>query len=167
MKLRLRELTYVDIPDSALLANNRKIWNNLRDIMPHPNDEKDAKAFIDLCKEQSSSRTFGIFFEEKLSGVIGVQDQHDIYRHSIELGYWIGEPFWGKGIATEAVSQMVNYVFDSLQKVRILSNVYEHNKASMRVLEKNGFRLEGIRKKAVLKNDILLDEYLYYKLCNE
>jgi len=167
MKLRLGALSYDDISDLAVLANNRKIWNNLRDIMPHPYDEKDAKAFIDLCKEQSPARTFGILFQEKLSGVIGVQDQHDIYRHSMELGYWIGEPYWGKGIATEAVSQMVKYVFDSLKKFRIQSNVYEHNKGSMRVLEKNGFRLEGIRKKAVLKNDILLDEYLYYKLRSE
>jgi len=83
---------------------------------------------------------------------------------SAEIGYWIGEDFWGKGITTEAIRQMVEYTFYYFDKIRIYAEVFENNKASMCTLEKNGFYLEGVRRKSVLKNSILMDDYIWVKL---
>ena len=83
---------------------------------------------------------------------------------SAEIGYWLAEPFWGQGIATEAVRQLVEYTFYYFDIVRLYAEVFETNKASMRVLEKNGFYLEGVRRKAVFKNGLLMDDFIWVKL---
>ncbi|MFY0022190.1 GNAT family protein, partial [Acinetobacter baumannii] len=80
---------------------------------------------------------------------------------SAEIGYWLAEPFWGQGIATEAVRQLVEYTFYYFDIVRLYAEVFETNKASMRVLEKNGFYLEGVRRKAVFKNGLLMDDFIW------
>jgi [ribosomal protein S5]-alanine N-acetyltransferase len=88
----------------------------------------------------------------------------DVYRESIEIGYFIGEPFWGKGIATKAVGKMLGHIEKNFAVSRIYAEVFEHNKASMNVLRKNGFYLEGIRKKAVIKDGVVMDDYVWAKL---
>ena len=93
--------------------------------------------------------------------------QKDVYQKSAEIGYWIGEPFWGKGIATKAVELITKYGFDELNLNRIYTGVFEYNIVSMKVLEKNGFQKEGIFKNAVLKNDKVYDEHRFYKLSRE
>ena len=97
-------------------------------------------------------------------GGIGLILNTDVYAYSAEIGYWLGEPFWNQGIATEAVRQMVEYCFYYFDIIRIYAEVFEINKASMRVLEKIGFYLEGVRRKAVYKNAILMDDYIWVKL---
>ena len=79
------------------------------------------------------------------------------------MGYWVAEPFWGQGIASEAVKLMTQYVFDNYAINRIVCEVFENNKSSMRVLEKNGFYLECVRRKGILKNDLLTDDYIWVK----
>ncbi len=159
----LRKLTYLDKGDLAKLLNNKKIWNNLRNHIPYPYQEKDAENFIKLSNN-NSQHVFAIEYEGKFCGVLGLEMQKDIYEKSAELGYWIGEAFWGKGIATESVRLIAEIGFNTLNLLRIYAGVFEFNIASMIVLEKNGFQKEGILKKAIFKNGKIFDEHRYYKL---
>ncbi len=163
-EVRLRPLRYADREILANLANNKKIWNNVRDMFPHPYTLAEADKFLDMVKQQEPVITFAIEYEFQFCGVIGIVLQKDVYRKSAEIGYWIGEPFWGKGIATKAVSLAANYAFDSLQLNRLFAGIFRGNEASKKVLEKCGFQPEGIGRKAVFKNNKFLDELRYGKL---
>jgi RimJ/RimL family protein N-acetyltransferase len=163
-EVKIRPLKLADSPSLAKLANNKKVWNNLRDSMPSPYDENDAKTFIELTEKENPRQNFGITYQGRLCGVIGVNVQKDVYRKSAELGYWLGEPFWGKGIATQAVKLITNYGFGELDLNRIYAGVFQYNSASMKVLEKNGYKKEGLFKNAISKNGKVCDEHRYYKL---
>lgn len=159
--IRLRRLAITDKKTIASLCNNKKIWNNLKDRFPFPYSEKDAEEFINLTLKESPQLNFGITYKDDLVGVTGLIKQKDVYKLSAELGYWIGEPYWGLGIATQAARLMVDYAFEKLELVRIFSGVFDFNKASQRVLEKTGFKLDCIFEKAVIKNGIICNEYRY------
>lgn len=163
-RVRLRSLCFGDKNQIARLANNIKIWNNLKDILPHPYTMEDAVKFIDTVRKQDRLLTFGIEYQNEISGVIGLIPGVDVYRKSSEIGYWIGEPYWGKGIATKALNLATEYGLEELKFERLHAGVFEGNGASMRVLEKCGFKLECISKNAIFKNNKLLDEYRYAKL---
>lgn len=133
--------------------------------MPHPYLPSHARTFIEYCRGQKPPHVLAIEADAQLSGAIGLELQDDIFRISAELGYWIGEPFWGKGIATEAVNQMINYTFLNFSHlVRIYARVFEGNIASMRVLEKNGFHLESIQRSSAIKNNVIRDEFIWVLL---
>ena len=166
-KVRLRPLRYADREILANLANNKKIWNNVRDMFPHPYTLAEADKFLDMVKLQEPLITFAIEYEFQFCGVIGMVLQKDVYRKSAEIGYWIGEPFWGKGITTKALSLATQYAFETLELERLFANIFEGNEASKKVLEKCGFQLEGIGRKAVFKNNRFLDEWRYGKLKGE
>ena len=161
--VNIRALKLSDKADLEKLANNKNIWDNLRDYIPFPYNESDAEYFINLTMEEDPKQTFGIECQGKLSGVIGLV-QNDVYRKSAEIGYWIGEPFWGKGMATKAVGLITDYGFNKLDLNRIYTGVFEYNISSMKVLEKNGYEKEGIFKNAIFKNEKVYDEHRYYKL---
>ena len=163
-KIKIRPLKLSDKAELAEHANNKKIWDNLRDYIPYPYTESDAEFFIKLTKEENPKQTFGIEYKGKISGVVGLVIQKDVYHKTAEIGYWIGEPFWGNGIATKAVELITKYGFDKLDLNRIFSGVFEYNIASMKVLEKNGYEKEGIFKNAILKNNKVYDEHRFYKL---
>ena len=163
-KIKIRPLKLSDKAELAKLANNKKIWDNLRDYIPYPYKESDAEFFINLTKNEDPKQTYGIEYNEELSGVIGLVVQKDVYQKSAEIGYWIGEPFWGNGIATKAVELITEYGFNKLDLNRIYTGVFEYNIASMKVLEKNGYEKEGIFKNAILKNDKICDEHRFFKL---
>lgn len=164
MKTLLRNLNLSDVPAIAAFANNIKIWNNVRDSFPYPYTENDAKMFIESVQNESPQTTFAIEYEREIAGVTGLIIQSDVYRLNAEVGYWLGEPFWGKGIAVEALKLITHYAFDKLKLARIYASVFEYNKPSMRVLEKAGFNLEGISKKAIIKNGTICDEFRYSKI---
>ena len=166
-EVRLRPLRYADREIIANLANNKKIWNNVRDMFPHPYTLAEADKFLDMVKLQEPLITFAIEYEFQFCGVIGMVLQKDVYRKSAEIGYWIGEPFWGKGITTKALSLATQYAFETLELERLFANIFEGNEASKKVLEKCGFQLEGIGRKAVFKNNRFLDEWRYGKLKGE
>ncbi len=163
-EITLRQLDISDTSDLARLANNKKIWDNLRDYIPYPYSEKDAEFFVNLTQQEKPQQSFAIAFKGQLCGVIGLIIQKDVYRKSAEIGYWIGEPFWGMGMATKAVELITAYGFDTLKLNRIYAGIFEYNMASMKVLEKNGFEKEGIFKNAIFKNDKIYDEHRFYKL---
>ncbi len=162
--VKLRKLETSDTKEVAILMNNKKIWDNLRNHIPFPYTETDAENFIELVKDDNSQKTFAIEYNNKFCGIISLILLTDIYDNSAELGYWVGEPFWNKGITSETVKQISDYGFNKLKLRRIFANVFEFNIASMKVLEKNGYLKEGILIKAVLKNKKVLDEHRYYKL---
>ena len=163
-EIKLRELRLTDKSQLAFLANNKKISDNLRDLFPHPYKESDAEFFINLNSEEKPKRTFGIEYNEELCGIIGLVLQEDVYKKSAEIGYWLGEPYWGKGIATKAIELMTTYGFYELKLIRIYAGIFDYNTASMRVLENNGFKKEAVSKKAIWKNGKIHDEHRYYKL---
>jgi RimJ/RimL family protein N-acetyltransferase len=159
--VKIRQFISNDISKLAELCNNKNIWDNLRDFIPFPYTEKDAQGFIDFCSKENPVVTFAIDLNENLVGCIGLVPQNDIYRLSAEIGYWIGEPYWGFGIATQAVRLIVDYGFKKLNLIRIFTGVFDYNVPSQRVLEKAGFKKEGVFEKSIIKNGQIHDEYRY------
>ena len=161
--IRLRQLTLEDTKDLAALANNKKIWDNVRDYFPFPYTEKDAEKFINSVNSNLLPLNFAIEFNNEFAGVISLVPMDDVYRKSAEIGYWIGEPFWNKGIGEVAVNLITDYGLHQLNFSRIHAGIFEYNKASMRVLEKCGYKKEGVFKRSIFKNDQLWDEHRYAK----
>jgi len=165
-KVRIRPLRYADRERLAKLANNKKIWLNVRDMFPHPYTIEDAEKFIDTVKQRDPQVTFAIEYDFKFVGAIGLVLQQDVYRFSAEIGYWMGEPYWGKGIATQAVSLLSKYAFEELNMEKLFAGVFEGNVGSKKVLLKCGFQQEGIAKKAIFKNKKFMDELRFGKVRN-
>jgi len=159
MNIKLRKLNLSDANRFAELANNKNIWLFMRDTFPHPYSKEDAVNFINFCSESNTSFVFAILHDNKLTGAIGLHRQTDLNRYSTELGYWIGEPFWNKGIASKAVALIIKFGFENLDINRIFASTIESNLASSRVLEKNNFIFEGVSRKSAFKNNVFLDEY--------
>ena len=136
----------------------------MRDFFPTPYTVLDAEQWLDSIRKTRPFLNFAILYQGRIAGNIGIVPKEDVYRMSVEIGYFIGEEFWGKGIATEATRLLVEYIEQEFTIVRIYAEVFETNKASMRVLQKNGFYLEGIRRKAVIKNGEIMDDYVWVKL---
>jgi RimJ/RimL family protein N-acetyltransferase len=168
MQISIRRLTIEDAPDLAKAINNKNILDNLRDGIPYPYTEKDAEEFINitLAATKDSQYVFAITYDGKVVGNIGVFRKDNVHRFTAELGYYIGEPYWGKGIMTEAVKQICDYVFEHTDIVRIFAQPYALNTASCRVLEKAGFQFEGVLRQNVIKNEQILDMKLYAKIKN-
>ncbi len=160
-KVILRAFKNTDAIILAELCNNKKIWDNLRDYIPYPYTESNARDFIEYCHSEQPQVTFAIEYNGEFAGSIGLIRQSDVYKLTAEIGYWLGETFWGKGIATNSVNLLTEYGFTELRLVRIYSGVFDFNKPSQRVLEKAGFKLECIFEKSVIKNDKICDEYRY------
>jgi ribosomal-protein-alanine N-acetyltransferase len=155
----LRPLQASDKGDLANYGNNKKIWKNMRDIFPHPYTADDAERFIERIHQ--SPTVFCIEYDKQCIGVIGCFPQSDVYTKAAELGYWLAEPFWGKGIMSVAVKRITEYIFQNFDIMRIYAGVFEWNPASMKVLEKAGFKHEGVSEKTVFKDEQLIDEHRY------
>ncbi|MBS3913299.1 MAG: GNAT family N-acetyltransferase [Bacteroidetes bacterium] len=142
-------------------ANNKKIADNLRNLFPYPFEEKNADHFISLWTSMQPVRVFAIELDGEAIGAIGLHAKEDVHEKNMELGYWLAEPFWGKGIATRAVGMMVNYGFKTWPILRIYAGAFGSNIASQKVLEKCGFFREGILKNSIWKNERIDDEIIY------
>lgn len=163
-KIILRPLHDNDKVSIARLLNNKRIWDNLRDFVPFPYTPEDASRFIEIKKSESPPATFAIESEDSFCGIIALAGQTDVYKKTAEIGYWIGEPYWNKGIATVAVNLITAYGFEELGFVRIHTGIFEYNIASMRVLEKNGYKKEAVFEKAVFKNGKIWAEHRYARI---
>jgi RimJ/RimL family protein N-acetyltransferase len=142
-------------------ANNYKIWRNVRDRFPHPYTMDDALAWIEFASSEKPVTNFAIVVEGAAAGGVGLMMQTDIYRRSAEIGYWLGEDFWGRGIVSEAVGALSEWAFASFDLSRIYAGVLEWNPASMRVLEKAGYQFEARLRKAVTKEGVTMDDFIY------
>lgn len=156
----VRSLRPEDALSLALHADNREVWINLRDAFPHPYTRPDAETFIERCL-QPPETTFAIAVEGEAVGAIGFVVGKDVERVSAELGYWLGERFWGRGIMTAVVKAVTEYAMREHELARVYATPFSWNTASMRVLEKAGYVLEGVMARGALKDGKIVDEHLY------
>jgi len=155
----LRQWREGDEASLAANANNRKIWMNLRDAFPHPYTLKNAVLWIELSKE--SKTNFAIDVDGAAVGDIGLTLQTDLLRRNAEIGYWLGEDYWGRGIMTEAVRAVTEYAFETFDINRVYAGILEYNLSSARVLEKNGYVCEGRLRQACTKDGKSYDQLIY------
>lgn len=158
---KLRNLEKSDLETLIRYANNSKIAMNLRDGFPNPYTFEDAIGFYNMVKSQKPLTTFAIEYHDEFTGMIGLMPLTDIYCKSAEIGYWLAEPFWNKGIVTSAVKLIVDWAWKNLDIVRIHTGVFSYNPSSARVLEKAGFTFECECKKSVFKNSKFANELRY------
>jgi RimJ/RimL family protein N-acetyltransferase len=159
----LREWRLSDATSIAEHANNIRLWDNLRDALPHPYSEADGKAFIEMALAQPKPATLlAIEVEGKAAGSISFFPKTDVERITAELGYWLGERYWNRGIVTEAIRQTVAYAFANYPELRkIYATPFDFNPASQKVLQKAGFEREAILKQAAIKNGRVVDMHYY------
>ena len=158
---RLREWKLTDIVSLVKHINNEKIWNNVRDGLPYPYTMLDADKYIRMVQAQPYVQYFAIEVAGEAVGGVGIVPLTDVERLSAEVGYWLGEDYWGRGITSEAVALLVDYVFRETGIIRLFASVYEYNPASMKVLEKVGFTRQAILRDAAIKNGRVIDMYYY------
>ena len=166
-KLTLRPFLPSDVESLARHANNRRIWQNLRDGFPHPYTKGDAERWVAHAASMTEPQgVFAIVIDELVAGGIGVHrlDKDPVYRDTAELGYWLAEPYWGRGLMTEAVRAVTRSAFDELSLFRIEAGVFGWNVSSVRVLEKTGYSFEGRLRKQVFKDGQRVDVLLYSRL---
>jgi RimJ/RimL family protein N-acetyltransferase len=142
-------------------ANNRRIWMNLRDRFPSPYTARDAAAFIQRARNTRPETSFAIVVDDKAAGGVGFMLNQDIERVSAEIGYWLGESLWGRGISTEAVRAVTAYAIEQHGLTRVYAVPFTHNVASCRVLEKAGYVREGQMRRSAIKDGVVYDQYLY------
>ena len=161
MNFKLRPWTLDDLDSLVRNANNFNIAKFMSDKFPHPYTTEDGKAFIEIATKDNPINIFAIDIDGQAVGGIGIFLQSDIHQKNAEIGYWLAEPFWGKGIITKAINEIVDFGFKNYDITRIFARPFGINIASQRVLEKSGFKLEGKFEKALFKNGEYLDEMIY------
>lgn len=163
MNCSIRPWKIEDAPDLASAINNKKIHDNLRDGLPYPYTVKDAEEYINIMLVSNKDQTFAfaITIDDRAIGSIGVFRKENIHSRTAEMGYYISENYWGKGIGTSAVKQMCDYIFQNTDIIRIFAEPFAHNIASCRILEKAGFVCEGILRKNAIKDGKILDMKMY------
>lgn len=166
MLIQIRPWRLSDAADLARAVSNPKILRNLRDGLPYPYTEEDGRAFISamLSAEGSDTFAFAVTAEGKAVGSIGAFRQQNIHRRTAELGYYLAEEYWGRGVMTQAVKLLCDHVFSHSDILRIYAEPFAHNAASRRVLEKAGFTMEGILRYNAVKDGRVLDMAMYSRL---
>jgi ribosomal-protein-alanine N-acetyltransferase len=157
----LRDWNPGDAGSLARHANNPRIAAIMRDAFPSPYTLEDAHRFISMATGLTSNLFLVIEVKGEAVGGIGIHPLEDVKRKSAEIGYWLSESLWGKGIVTDAVRSLVPFAIERCDIVRLQAGIFSNNPASMRVLEKCGFTREAIHRDAITKNGALLDEVMY------
>jgi ribosomal-protein-alanine N-acetyltransferase len=142
-------------------ANSYKIWRNVRDKFPYPYTIENARDWVGLASAEDLPSNFAIVVDRQAVGGIGLVFKDDIARCGAEIGYWLGEDFWGRGIVADAVRGLTVWAFENFDLHRIYAGVLEWNPASMRVLEKAGYKFEARLRNAVIKEGVVMDEFIY------
>jgi len=157
----LREWRRGDEPSLVRHANNRNVWINLRDSFPYPYTQADARSWIRLATTHGFNQVFALDVEGFAVGAIGLKPGEDINRFSAEIGYWLGEEYWNRGIVTEAVQAIAAHAFNVRGMARVHAEVFQWNTASMRVLEKAGFTREGVLRQSAMKDRQFVDQVVF------
>ncbi|TLD00042.1 GNAT family N-acetyltransferase [Robinsoniella peoriensis] len=163
MDCDIREWRIEDKYNLAEILNNKNILNNLRDGLPYPYKVKDAEEFITsmLSADKTKTFPFAITLNDMVIGSIGVFRCDNIHFQTAEMGYYIGEQYWGKGFATNAIKQISKYIFDHTDIIRIFAEPFAYNTASCHVLENAGFQFEGTLHSNAVKNGKVTDMKMY------
>jgi len=158
----LRPWSIRDAADLARIADNKNIADNLRDGFPNPYSLKDAMTWLNIIlPENFPPRFFAIIFDKQIAGSIGIVTKTDIYRKNVEIGYFLSEEYWGRGIVTRAIKAATSYAFREFDIVRVYAEPFADNPGSKRALEKAGFSLEATLKNNVVKNGVIKDSCIY------
>lgn len=162
----LKKWELSDAADLAAAISNKKVQDNLRDGLPYPYTERDGREFISsmLSANEKDTFAFAVTADGKVIGSIGVFRQGNIHRQTAELGYYIAEEYWGRGIITRAIKQICEYVFANSDIIRIYAEPFAYNTASCRALEKAGFYCEGTLRANAVKNGKVVDMKMYSRL---
>ena len=164
---RVRDFEPSDAPSIAREINDRRIWINLRDQVPHPYGLADAECFLaDVCAAEPRT-AFAIDVGGAAVGCIGLRRNEDIERVSAEIGYWLGWMYWGRGIMTAALRAVTKHAFETFDLTRLYALPFSRNLASCRVLEKAGYLREGLLRSSVIKDGEILDQLLYSCICEQ
>ena len=163
-KCRVRDWQRADRDAMQRLANNRGVWINLAHRFPHPYGGSDADSWLDSIARQPSPTHWAIEVDGALAGGIGIDPGEGIFSKSARFGYWLGEPYWGRGIMSAAARATADHVLDTTELVRLEAPVFEWNPASMRVLENSGFQCEGVQRRGVNKNGKIIDAVIYARV---
>lgn len=161
IEFKIRPWEISDLASLVKYANNWNIAKNLTDKFPYPYTETDGKSFIEFATMDDPIHIFTIDIDGEAVGGIGIHPQTDIFIKNTELGYWLGEPFWGQKIVSNAIRQIIDFAFITYDIDRIYAKPFGTNIASQKVLENNNFILEGCFEKALFKNGEYLDELVY------
>ena len=162
--LHIRTWRKSDLDALLRYANNPKIAANLRDQFPYPYTRRDALDYLEYVRTMDVPMSFAVEHGGEAIGGIGFKLGIDIARMSAEMGYWLGEPFWGRGLTTRAVAASSDWAFEHYKVVRIFATVFVENLASIRVLEKSGFEREGVLRRSAIKNGVIRDQFMYAKV---
>lgn len=158
---RLRPWRIEDAPSLAKHANNINVSSNLRDAFPFPYTLGHAVNWVETVSRQEQSLVSAIEIDGEAVGGVGVIPLSDVYRTTAEIGYWLSEQYWNKGVMSEVIPALTGFIFSQSDIIRVQARIFESNPASMRVLEKCGFRPEAVHRKAVIKHDRIMDEYMW------
>jgi RimJ/RimL family protein N-acetyltransferase len=167
MKIKLRKWNDADLDSLVKYANNNNVAKWMTNKFSHPYTREDGKAFLARIASDNPTKVFAIEVNGEAVGSIGILPLTDIHEKSAEFGYWLAEEFWGQGITTKAIEEIVEYGFRTFDIVRIFARPFSTNLKSHRVLEKTGFTLEARLKRACFKNGEFMDEFIYAKLKSE
>lgn len=157
----VRDWRMDDLPALVKHANNARIAANLRDRFPHPYTEEAGRGWLEFLQAVTPPSVWAIDVGGEAVGCVGLQLHEDVERVSAELGYWLGEAFWGRGITTEAVRAVTAQAFDAFSLTRVYALPFADNAGSIRVLEKAGFVLEGRMPRSAIKQGIVKDQLMY------
>ncbi len=157
---KLRPWSMDDLPSLVKYAKNFKIAQNMMDGFPHPYNQESGKSFLQLV-EKTKDLILCIEIDGEAAGSTGIHLKKDIYRKNAEIGYWIAEPYWGQGIISRVIPEMVDRAFGQFHIERVYAGVFGRNIASQRALQKNGFTLDAKLERTIYKNDQFEDEHIY------
>ena len=161
LKCAVRDWSPADKTNLVEFADNRRIWRNLTHFFPNPYTDADAEEWIASATGEANPSHWAIEVEGRAAGGIGVSLDEGVYAKSGDFGYWLGEPFWGRGIMTEAVQLVVPYAMKRFGLCRLEASVFAWNPASMSVLEHCGFAREGVLRCSVFKDGEVIDQVVY------
>lgn len=165
---RLRSWRGDDAAALAAQANDRRVARNMRDAFPHPYTVEDARAFLAMAAAREPDSFLAIEVAGEVAGGIGYTMHSDVERVGAEVGYWLGEGFWGRGIATDALRALSRHALARHPElVRLWAVPFAWNPASARVLEKAGYRREGTLRRSAIKEGQVLDQWMYALLREE
>ena len=165
VRCNIRRWRVSDIDSLVRHANNPKIAQHLRDRFPHPYTHRDARDFLLYATgSEKEGANFAIEKDGAAGGAIGFSLGSDVERYSAEVGYWLGEAYWGRGVATEALVLLTEHLFAKMNLLRLFALPFADNAASIRVLEKAGYVREGLLKSGAVKYGTPHDQFLYARV---